>query len=463
VIPFSWAQEPAEFAALGFNPAPGSVRAVDDAVAALERVLRRLDHVGQLLVAPSADGSWSDTAANACAARIEDLKKKLPRRREAVEAVCQALSGWSVTLSSNHQLAHRYELEAEAAQKAAEAARASPIFTMAAVSIDWARSTEGRQRLAEAQQAVSEAEAQLAAVRAKANKLEGDHGRAADAVARAIRRTEPLLEVPFGKQPLGHPAFLASALSALTLWSGRDQGDVPAPSSWPRPDAGSGRWGAKAPTAADWLTYAKWDAVQLVADAEGRTNAARHMRHYLNNTGEPLDVDPGRMMRDLPRFRKAVEYDLSRHDAEWRRQALEYFERSGGRPFQIPVETDWHAGSSAQSDDWSYALGEFWYKETGVIEVIPSRDGGEPQITMRYQVHVYDTYNWDQGKAVQIDGHLVKDSELGRLHHVGLAHEYEMRGHTDTMTRSVGDGSGPSPSITPPTGERDGTRADPAR
>lgn len=58
---------------------------------------------------------------------------------------------------------------------------------------------------------------------------------------------------------------------------------------------------------------------------------------------------------------------------------------------------------------------------------------------MDFTYHFFDRYNWDDGKRVDMLGKEVKDNELGRLHKVGLAKEYEMTGKTEfTMSWKKG-------------------------
>jgi uncharacterized protein YukE len=77
---------------------------------------------------------------------------------------------------------------------------------------------------------------------------------------------------------------------------------LPSPAH-PTPDEGSGPFGSISPVAADYAFQsllmagaAHWDL------AQGRPDAARHMRHYLEGSGEPLEVDVGRLLRDEPAF-----------------------------------------------------------------------------------------------------------------------------------------------------------------
>ena len=270
----------------------------------------------------------------------------------------------------------------------------------------------------------------------------------------------PGLRALFGPIALvGGAAFVGTAL--LLRFDRHGDGAVPSPSPWPKPDEGSGKWGAEEPSLKDRATRAKWSGIAATADAVGLTNAARHMRHYLSNSGETLEVDPGRIMRDAPGFRREVERRLAEQDPEWRRRALEEFAKNGGKPVRIPVETAWqvYRVTEDESRDWELGLGAFSYKITGFVEVTPS-PSGDPGVSMHYQVHVYDYYNWNKGWGVDIPGlgH-VSDDELGRLHKVGLAREYEVKGHTPTLKREVGSGG----SVEPPVSPDAGGRTDPSR
>jgi hypothetical protein len=51
-------------------------------------------------------------------------------------------------------------------------------------------------------------------------------------------------------------------------------------------------------------------AAATAADSLGYTNAARHLRHYLNNSGSDLTVNPKQIARDVPQFGKSVEQQL---------------------------------------------------------------------------------------------------------------------------------------------------------
>jgi hypothetical protein len=198
----------------------------------------------------------------------------------------------------------------------------------------------------------------------------------------------------------------------------------------------------------------------------GMPNAARHMRHYLGNTGAPLTVNVDLMLRDVELLRQA--YDRQLADAHQKAdlrvagmggnvQATN-FQLTGDRKSDVYC-------SQSQSRDWFFAIGGFTYWYTAEVQVLPT-EAGPPQITMIFTLHIFDRYNWDQGKAVTIAGITVKDEQLGRLHRVGLAQEYDVNG-TATPTTQTWSYAGPAtaapPGTAPVAGGRDGGRSDPSR
>ena len=56
-------------------------------------------------------------------------------------------------------------------------------------------------------------------------------------------------------------------------------------------------------------------------------------------------------------------------------------------------------------------------------------------MTLELRINVFDRYNWDEGKHTNIGGVEIPDTLLGRLHKVGLAREYEVRGQSKVFVR----------------------------
>ena len=69
-------------------------------------------------------------------------------------------------------------------------------------------------------------------------------------------------------------------------------------------------------------------------------------------------------------------------------------------------------------------MGGFSYSATGIVT--KEKGGG----SLRYVVYIFDRYNWDNSKSVDIGPFHIEDRELGELHLKGLAREYTIRGQS---------------------------------
>ncbi|MFM9368440.1 hypothetical protein [Streptomyces sp. Da 82-17] len=161
--------------------------------------------------------------------------------------------------------------------------------------------------------------------------------------------------------------------------------------------------------------------------------SAKHMLHYLSNTGEPLDIDVDSMMDDLPDMNRNVEAQLKENTPAWEAQALAEYERTG-KPVKMVQQTGWQGWTATKDPDWFHAVGSFHYNTVAQVEVVPGPDG-EPKTTIKYQTHVYDRYNWDAGKTTPVPAMgNVSDAEMARLHQSGQAKEYDMGGQSEVRT-----------------------------
>jgi hypothetical protein len=195
----------------------------------------------------------------------------------------------------------------------------------------------------------------------------------------------------------------------------------------------------------DDAQMALWHRVADGADAMGLDNAARHMRHYLGNSGAELGVSPEGMLRDLPGLREKVnqsfEYDLMPEVNE--RIANEF----NGQPMRFQVTTDWQGyyATQGESKDWFFALGGFSFAHGADVIVTPNPDGST-HVEIQHQLHIFDRYNWDEGKSVEIMGVEVGDEQLGHLHEVGRAQEFQVWGKSSPQSYSydyTGQSTGP--------------------
>jgi hypothetical protein len=189
------------------------------------------------------------------------------------------------------------------------------------------------------------------------------------------------------------------------------------------------------------------------------------MAHYLGNSGDDMDLPVDKMMSDDDAFKKHIDASIRQEQDAWREKALEEFEKNGGQPVSIPVETknrDYSFDQNTQ-ENWFYAVGSTRSNVTGVVTVTPGSDG-EPQVGLDYQANAWDRYNWDQGKGVTIGSMEVPDGQMARLHTTGLAQEFDMSGSSSTKHYDLG-GSSPNKDPLPDPAEpgREGGRTDPGR
>ena len=85
--------------------------------------------------------------------------------------------------------------------------------------------------------------------------------------------------------------------------------------------------------------------------------------------------------------------------------------------------------------------------------------GGRPTVTVDYKTHVFDRYNWDTGKSVEIGGRTITDQQMGELHTAGVAQEYNIRGSSGTYHyEGVAPTAGGPVPLPPSTTSEPGTR-----
>ncbi|MFI8423886.1 hypothetical protein [Streptomyces sp. NPDC085479] len=236
------------------------------------------------------------------------------------------------------------------------------------------------------------------------------------------------------------------------------------------PDRGSGPHGVEDPGAEERRTREKMNLIAEAADWKGDNDAARHMAHYLGNSGTDMELPVDKMMSDVPGFNAHIEDGIREHQAAWRDDALAEFRRNGGQPVSMPVETGNRDFSFTQDVDnnWFYAVGSTRSNVTGVVTVIAD-ENGQPKVGLDYQANAWDRYNWDESKGVTIDlpwgsEMSIPDGQMARLHTTGIAQEFDMAGSSSVKHYDLG---GPAPNQgslpQPDQPGREGDRTDPGR
>ncbi|MFE7563224.1 hypothetical protein [Kitasatospora sp. NPDC057500] len=234
---------------------------------------------------------------------------------------------------------------------------------------------------------------------------------------------------------------------------------------WHAPDSGAGAFAQRPPGPGDYANGVAAEHLLVgIGSLAGFTDAARHMQHFLTATGEPLNVDVDRMLRDDPKLRNLVDKQITDNQAQWRQMALDAYAQSGGAPVAVPVEASAHRTFDMHSErNWYLAIGSHSYATSGVVTARPGPDG-KPVVSLQYQVSLWDRYNWDPGKHTPIAGTNIADSDLAALHQTGLAREFDITGRSTPATVAFpGTASSPPGAGAGQNGTREGTRPDPGR
>ncbi|MEU8619833.1 hypothetical protein [Streptomyces sp. NPDC048623] len=229
-------------------------------------------------------------------------------------------------------------------------------------------------------------------------------------------------------------------------------------------DAGAGRHGSESPGFEEWSTKRKMELILAGADMKGMTDASRHMTHYLGSSGTPMSLPVDKMMADVPEYKAYVDETVRLNQHTWRQQALEEFRKNGGKPVAFPVEArqeeNFYFGQNLD-ENWYYAVGGANHNVTGVVTAVPDAQGN-PKIAVDYQANVWDRYNWDEGKGVDIGPLNVPDGQMAKLHRTGLAQEFAMAGSSEVKHYDLGSSQPNGDPLPGPEESRDG-RMEPGR
>lgn len=175
-------------------------------------------------------------------------------------------------------------------------------------------------------------------------------------------------------------------------------------------------------SALDYALHQRLFDAAVGARALGTPNAARHLLHYLENSGGPIPVPVDRMLDDLPGLRKRYAEEIARLvERAGRRIAAEGIVDGA---FELTGSRETYYAHRKESADWFLALGGFTYWTTANVVV---EDG---RALLHVHLHVSDRYDWDDGKATSFLWGLkdVSDESLLRLHLVGLAQHFDIKG-----------------------------------
>lgn len=173
--------------------------------------------------------------------------------------------------------------------------------------------------------------------------------------------------------------------------------------------------------------------------------AADHLEHYLEGSGDPIQLDMDDTMDRLPEFEERVD----NHQDSLGQDAIERAKKKGGDgPVTFEVDTPWRGwgyppedmngkGFVYQDRDFGNAVGSFSYRLSGEVTAIPPKEpGGEWTYEMETDVQVKKFYDWERDNEDPVFGYPERialpysQADLAQLHKDGLAQEYWIEGST---------------------------------
>ena len=216
-----------------------------------------------------------------------------------------------------------------------------------------------------------------------------------------------------------------------------EHADMPGVTPWQyqgdSENEGSGKYAQRPPTAKD---YAAHEAATTAAGLFSFIwpDASANLMHYLENTGEPQQINVNSMLEDMPDLDAGTQRDVKKLANDARDDAAS---SGASGPVTYTFNTPWQSGyaDSDKHPNWFYATGGYQYATEGTVTVYPPTESN-PEWTYKYnyRVHVADRYNWDGKKSTTIGPLTITDKELQELHQSGLAQEYDLIGESSVMS-----------------------------
>lgn len=203
-------------------------------------------------------------------------------------------------------------------------------------------------------------------------------------------------------------------------------------------------YGKLTPNMGDWRTKTKFQLVLLALEHKyEHYDAAKLLRHWLNGSGQPYEVDVEKMLKDMPAFREDINKTLEKvkqlPDGKFDTSKLELNEK--GEPQWQDSAPRIEKYSNPGSMNWYYALNNFEYKLVG-----EKKDG-----VITYHIEIQKEYNY--GTPSQYRGNLgptislpefikpdpikielIEQADASRLHSTAMARDFTVHGKSDTKT-----------------------------
>lgn len=154
-------------------------------------------------------------------------------------------------------------------------------------------------------------------------------------------------------------------------------------------------------------------------------DATNHLIHYFRNTGKNYEVDAADMLDDVPSAKNLYKIELD--------LAKSFVETLPAGEHQI-TSSKASGGYNRKDEDWNwfFAVGGYsaWGKGTATVTLNAS---GQRSYKLDFEYKIFDRYNWDKGKSVELFGVTITDQFMADFHKQGLAQEFNMNGSFKEM------------------------------
>ena len=184
-------------------------------------------------------------------------------------------------------------------------------------------------------------------------------------------------------------------------------------------DTGSGPWNSKPKRA---VYYAlRYQIINILPHAHLviGDDAAKHMAHYLLNSGQPYRVDLEDMLREVPSALDNLAAEVA--------QAQGFSESLPEGRHKITSRTA-EGGYNGKDENWNWYFATGGYVSWGKGEVVVRNTPTVREYDMDFEYKFFDRYNWDKEKSVKIVDFEITDEFMGEFHRQGLAREFDCVG-----------------------------------
>lgn len=174
----------------------------------------------------------------------------------------------------------------------------------------------------------------------------------------------------------------------------------------------AGTWNTIAAPSGTWMIQLRARLNVIGGQLHSWPDASRHFRHFLDNTGSPLEIRFKGMNEESRTAHTHLEREL--------RDAITFAERLASSDGRFVMVTPSETGSRNNEGNWLYAVGRYsTWARASVVKCGNS-------FSMNWHFYFRDIYDWELNNNLR--GGLVTDREMAMLHRYGLAREYEMNG-----------------------------------